>query len=123
MRVAENSAVSNVLKVFSSLHSVVPLGLMGILSVMALPMPAMAKNLLIGALIALSIPFVPVFETPLQPIRLTGFPSLLLTTGDRPAMKAEILFHISKTFPGHPNHFQAAGGRSLGAQTSQESYL
>jgi hypothetical protein len=95
---------------------------MGILFVMALPMPAMTKNLLIGAVIALSIPVAPVFKAPLQPFRLTGFPSLLLISGHRPAMITAILFHIV-TLPGHQNLSPAARGRSLCAQTLQEFSL
>jgi flagellar biosynthesis component FlhA len=55
MNMAESSAMTNSSSILGKLHLAIPLGVMGILPVMVLPMPTMIINLLISLNIALSI--------------------------------------------------------------------
>ncbi len=59
-------------------HLAIPLGVMGILLVMVLPMPTMIMDLLISLNIALSIVIMLVSMYILQPVHFSVFPSLLL---------------------------------------------
>lgn len=78
MSVAEKSAFPNTASSFSNLHLIVPLGVMGILLVMVLPMPTVAMDLLISFNITLSIIVTLVSMYVLQPVQFSVFPSLLL---------------------------------------------
>jgi flagellar biosynthesis protein FlhA len=78
MSVAEKSAFSNLSNIFSRLHLVIPIGVMGMLVVMVLPMPAMIMDLLISINITLSIIIMLVSMYILQPVHFSVFPSLLL---------------------------------------------
>jgi flagellar biosynthesis protein FlhA len=78
MSVAEKSALSNLSNVFSRVHLVIPVGVMGMLLVMVLPMPAMIMDLLISLNITLSIIIMLVSMYILQPVHFSVFPSLLL---------------------------------------------
>ena len=55
MRIAESSATPNSSSNLGKPHLAIPLGVMGILLVMVLPMPTLTMDLLIGLNIALSI--------------------------------------------------------------------
>ncbi len=78
MSIAEKSAPSNLSDVLGRLHLVIPIGVMGILLVMVLPMPTMAMDLLISLNITLSIIIMLVSMYILQPVHFSVFPSLLL---------------------------------------------
>ena len=60
MNIAENSAVTNSSSILGTLHLAIPLGVMGILLVMVLPVWTMIMDLLISLNIALSIVIMPV---------------------------------------------------------------
>jgi flagellar biosynthesis component FlhA len=57
MKIAESSAMTNSSSILGELHLAIPLGVMGILLVIVLPMPTMIMDLLIRLNIALSIVF------------------------------------------------------------------
>jgi len=78
MSVAEKSALSSLSNIFGRLHLVIPIGVMGILIVMVLPMPTMIMDLLISLNITLSIIIMLVSMYILQPVHFSVFPSLLL---------------------------------------------
>ena len=75
MRVAEKTAVPNLSNILGKLRWIIPLGVMGILIVMALPVPAMIMDLLIRMNVALSIPVMLISMYKLQPVHLSVFPS------------------------------------------------
>ncbi len=60
MNIAENSAMTNSSSILGKLHLAIPLGVMGILLVMVLPVSTMIMDLLISLNIALSIVIMPV---------------------------------------------------------------
>ena len=78
MSVADKSAVTNSSSILGKLPLAIPLGVMGILLVMVLPMPTMAMDLLISLNITLSIVILLVSMYILQPVHFSVFPSLLL---------------------------------------------
>jgi flagellar biosynthesis protein FlhA len=78
MSVAEKSALATLSNIFGKLHLVIPVGVMGILLVMVLPMPTMIMDLLISLNITLSIVIMLVSMYILQPVSFSVFPSLLL---------------------------------------------
>jgi flagellar biosynthesis protein FlhA len=78
MSVAEKTAIPNLSNVLSKLHLVIPIGVMGILIVMVLPMPTMIMDLLISLNVTLSIIIMLVSMYILQPVQFSVFPSLLL---------------------------------------------
>jgi flagellar biosynthesis protein FlhA len=78
MNVAEKAALSNVSDVLGRFHLIIPIGVMGILLVMVLPMPAIIMDLLISLNIMLSIIIMLVSMYILQPVHFSVFPSLLL---------------------------------------------
>ncbi|MBN1571478.1 MAG: flagellar biosynthesis protein FlhA [Acidobacteria bacterium] len=78
MSVAEKSAVNNLSGILGRLHLAIPIGVMGILIVMVLPMPTMIMDLLITLNIMLSIVIMLVSMYILQPVHFSVFPSLLL---------------------------------------------
>ncbi len=78
MNVAEKSALSNISDVLGSFHLIIPIGVMGILLVMVLPMPSVIMDLLISLNITLSIIIMLVSMYILQPVHFSVFPSLLL---------------------------------------------
>jgi flagellar biosynthesis protein FlhA len=78
MSVAEKSALATLSNIFGKLHLVIPVGVMGILLVMVLPMPTMIMDLLISLNITLSIIIMLVSMYILQPVHFSVFPSLLL---------------------------------------------
>ncbi len=78
MSVVENTASTNLSNILGRLHLVIPVGVMGILLVMVLPMPTMAMDLLISLNIMLSIIILLVSMYILQPVHFSVFPSLLL---------------------------------------------
>ncbi len=78
MSVAEETAVPNLSNILGKLHLIIPVGVMGILIVMVLPMPTMAMDLLISLNITLSIIVMLVSMYILQPVHFSVFPSLLL---------------------------------------------
>ena len=55
MSIAEKSTLPNLSNIFSRLHMIIPVGVMGILLVMVLPMPTMVLDLLISLNITISI--------------------------------------------------------------------
>jgi flagellar biosynthesis protein FlhA len=78
MSVAEETAIPNLSNTLGKLHLVIPIGVMGILIVMVLPMPTMIMDLLISLNITLSIIVMLVSMYILQPVHFSVFPSLLL---------------------------------------------
>jgi flagellar biosynthesis protein FlhA len=78
MSAADKSALASLSNIFGKLHLVIPVGVMGILLVMVLPMPAMIMDLLISLNITLSIIIMLVSMYILQPVQFSVFPSLLL---------------------------------------------
>jgi hypothetical protein len=78
MSVAEQTAVPNLSNFFSKLRCIIPSEVMGILIVMAVPMPAMIMDLLTGRDITLSIIAMLVLVYILQPVHFSGLPSLPL---------------------------------------------
>jgi flagellar biosynthesis protein FlhA len=78
MSIAEKSALPNLSNIFSQLHLVIPVGVMGMLLVMILPMPTVIMDLLISLNITLSIIILLVSLYILQPVHFSVFPSLLL---------------------------------------------
>jgi flagellar biosynthesis protein FlhA len=78
MSIAEKSALPNLSNILSKLHLAIPVGVMGILLVMVLPMPTMIMDLLISLNITLSIIILLVSMYILQPVHFSVFPSLLL---------------------------------------------
>jgi flagellar biosynthesis protein FlhA len=78
MSVAEKSALPNLSSILGKLHLAIPVGVMGILLVMVLPMPTMIMDLLISLNITLSIVIMLVSMYILQPVHFSVFPSLLL---------------------------------------------
>jgi flagellar biosynthesis protein FlhA len=78
MKVTETSALSTLSNIFGRIHLVLPIGVMGILLVMVLPMPTMIMDLLISLNIMLSIIIMLVSMYILQPVHFSVFPSLLL---------------------------------------------
>jgi flagellar biosynthesis protein FlhA len=78
MSVAEKIALPGLSSVFSKSHLVMPIGVMGILLVMVLPMPALIMDLLISLNFTLSILIMLVSMYILQPVHFSVFPSLLL---------------------------------------------
>lgn len=78
MSIAEKSTLPNLSNIFSRLHMIIPVGVMGILLVMVLPMPTMVMDLLISLNITLSIIVLLVSMYILQPVHFSVFPSLLL---------------------------------------------
>lgn len=80
MSVAEETAIPNLSNILSRLHWIFPLGVMGILTVMVLPLPTVIMDLWISLSITLSIREVLISSYILQPIYMSAFPSLLLIT-------------------------------------------
>jgi flagellar biosynthesis protein FlhA len=78
MSIAERSALTNSSSILGKLHLAIPVGVMGILLVMVLPMPTMIMDLLISLNITLSIVIMLVSMYILQPVHFSVFPSLLL---------------------------------------------
>ena len=78
MSVAEKTAIPNLSSILGKLHLIIPMGVMGILLVMVLPMPTMIMDLLISLNITLSIIIMLVSMYILQPVHFSVFPSLLL---------------------------------------------
>jgi flagellar biosynthesis protein FlhA len=78
MNVAEKPALSSFSDVLGKFHLVIPVGIMGILLVMILPMPSVVMDLLISLNITLSIIIMLVSMYILQPVHFSVFPSLLL---------------------------------------------
>lgn len=78
MSVAEKSALPNLTNILGRYHLVIPIGVMGILLVMVLPMPTMIMDLLISLNVTLSIIIMLVSMYILQPVHFSVFPSLLL---------------------------------------------
>jgi flagellar biosynthesis protein FlhA len=78
MSVAEKTALPNFSGIIGKTHLVVPIGVMGILLVMVLPMPTMIMDLLISLNFTLSILIMLVSMYILQPVHFSVFPSLLL---------------------------------------------
>ncbi len=78
MSVAEKTAIPNLSSILGKLHLAIPVGVMGILLVMVLPMPTMIMDLLISLNITLSIIVMLVSMYILQPVHFSVFPSLLL---------------------------------------------
>ncbi len=77
MRVAEKTAVPNLSNILGKLRWIIPLGVMGILTVMVFPVSTMIMDLLIGMSVALSISVMPISMYKLQPVHLSVFPSFL----------------------------------------------
>src|SRR5512136_3246771 len=78
MSVAEETAIPNLSNTLGKLHLIIPVGVMGILIVMVLPMPTVMMDLLISLNITLSIIIMLVSMYILQPVHFSVFPSLLL---------------------------------------------
>ncbi len=78
MSVAAETAFPNLSNILHKLHLIIPVGVMGILIVMVLPMPTMVMDLLISLKITLSIIVMLVSMYILQPVHFSVFPSLLL---------------------------------------------
>jgi len=78
MSVAGNSAMTNSSSILVKLPLALPIGVMGILLVMVLPMPTMAMDILISLNITLSIVILLVSMYIRQPVHFSVFPSLLL---------------------------------------------
>ena len=78
MSVEATAALTNLAKAFGKLHLVIPVGVMGILLVMVMPMPTMIMDLLISLNITCSIIVLLVSMYINQPVSFSVFPSLLL---------------------------------------------
>jgi flagellar biosynthesis protein FlhA len=78
MSVADKTAIPNLSSILGKLHLAIPVGVMGILLVMVLPMPTMIMDLLISLNVTLSIIIMLVSMYILQPVHFSVFPSLLL---------------------------------------------
>ena len=78
MSVESTTALTNLTKAFGKLHLVIPVGVMGILLVMVMPMPTMIMDLLISLNITCSIIILLVSMYIKQPVSFSVFPSLLL---------------------------------------------
>jgi flagellar biosynthesis protein FlhA len=78
MSIAERTAIPNLSNVLGKFHLVIPIGVMGILLVMVLPMPTMVMDLLISLNITLSIIILLVSMYIMKPVQFNVFPSLLL---------------------------------------------
>ncbi len=78
MSVAEKTALPNLSSILGRFHLTIPIGVMGVLLVMVLPMPTMIMDLLISLNITLSILIMLVSMYILQPVHFSVFPSLLL---------------------------------------------
>jgi flagellar biosynthesis protein FlhA len=78
MSVAAKSAFPDLSSIFSKFHLLIPIGVMGILMVMVLPLPTMILDLLISLNITVSIVVILVSMYILQPVNFSVFPSLLL---------------------------------------------
>jgi flagellar biosynthesis protein FlhA len=78
MSVAAKTALPTLSNVLGRFHLVIPIGVMGILVVMVLPMPTMIMDLLISLNVTLSIVILMVSMYILQPVNFSVFPSLLL---------------------------------------------
>jgi len=78
MSFSENSAISSLSNIFDRFHMAIPIGVMGILLIMVLPMPTMLMDLLISLNIMLSILVMLVSMYITQPVHFSVFPSLLL---------------------------------------------
>src|SRR5512136_727522 len=78
MSVAEETAIPNLSNTLGKLHLVIPIGVMGILIVMVVPMPTILLDILISLNITVSIIIVMVSMYILQPVNFSVFPSLLL---------------------------------------------
>jgi flagellar biosynthesis protein FlhA len=78
MSIAEKSALPNLSNILGRLHLTIPIGVMGILLVMVLPMPTMVMDLLISLNITISILIMLVSMYIMQPVQFSVFPSLLL---------------------------------------------
>jgi flagellar biosynthesis component FlhA len=77
MSVAEQTAVSNLSITLGKLRWIILLQVMGVLIVMTAPFPAMTTDLPAGLDITLSVTAMPVLVYTLQPVHLSGLPSLL----------------------------------------------
>ena len=78
MSVEATATLTNLTKAFGKLHLVIPVGVMGILLVMVMPMPTMIMDLLISLNITCSIIILLVSMYIKQPVSFSVFPSLLL---------------------------------------------
>ncbi|HSW39788.1 MAG TPA: FHIPEP family type III secretion protein, partial [Acidobacteriota bacterium] len=78
MSVAAKSTFSDFSGIFSKIHILIPIGVMGILIVMVLPIPTIILDLLISVNITVSILVILVSMYVLQPVHFSVFPSLLL---------------------------------------------
>ena len=78
MSIEEKSLLPNLSNILSKSHLVIPIGVMGILLVMVLPMPPMLMDLLISLNIMLSILVMLVSMYIMRPVHFSVFPSLLL---------------------------------------------
>jgi flagellar biosynthesis protein FlhA len=78
MSVESKATLTNLTNAFGKLHLVIPVGVMGILLVMVLPMPTMIMDLLISMNFTCSIIILLVSMYIRQPVSFSVFPSLLL---------------------------------------------
>jgi flagellar biosynthesis protein FlhA len=78
MSFADKPATTNPSSILGTLPLAIPIGVMGILLIMILPMPTMIMDLLISLNITLSIVMMLVSMYILQPVHFSVFPSLLL---------------------------------------------
>jgi flagellar biosynthesis protein FlhA len=78
MSVAEQTAIPNFSNILEKFHLIIPVGVVGILIIMVLPMPTMIMDLLISLNITISIIVMLVSMYILQPVNFSVFPSLLL---------------------------------------------
>jgi flagellar biosynthesis protein FlhA len=78
MSIAEKSTLSSISDLAGKFHLIIPVGVMGILLIMVLPMPAIMMDFLISLNIMLSIIIMLVSMYILQPVQFSVFPSLLL---------------------------------------------
>jgi flagellar biosynthesis protein FlhA len=78
MSFADRPAMTNPSSILGRLPLAIPIGVMGILLVMVMPMPTMIMDLLISLNITLSIVIMLVSMYILQPVHFSVFPSLLL---------------------------------------------
>ncbi len=78
MSVEAKTTLTDLTKAFGKLHLVIPVGVMGILLVMVMPMPTMIMDLLISLNITCSIIILLVSMYIKQPVSFSVFPSLLL---------------------------------------------
>ncbi|MBN2241202.1 MAG: flagellar biosynthesis protein FlhA [Acidobacteria bacterium] len=78
MSVESTATLASLTKAFGKLHMVIPVGVMGILLVMVMPMPTMIMDLLISLNITCSLLVLLVSMYIKQPVSFSVFPSLLL---------------------------------------------